>query len=45
MLSANVTSAAVGEVILITSSITQQPHNGISLLVNGSISRNPNFFD
>ena len=37
MLSANVTSATVGDVIMITSSISQQPHNGISLLINGSI--------
>ena len=43
MLSANVTAATVGDVIMISSSITQQPHNGISLLVNGSISRNSNF--
>ena len=44
MLSANVTATtAVGDVVMITSSMAQQPHNGVSLLVNGLISTNPNF--
>ena len=42
-LSANITTATVGDVIMIISSITQRPHSGISLLVNGSIARNEDF--
>ena len=37
------TTAVVGDVILITISIIQQPHSGISLSVNGSFVRNPGF--
>ena len=42
-LSANITTATLGDVIMIISSITQRPHGGISLLVNGSIARNVDF--
>ena len=42
-LSANATTAVVGDVIMITSSMVQRPHNGISLLVNGLIAANPDF--
>ena len=37
------TTAVVGDIIVITISIIQQPHSGISLSVNGSFVRNPDF--
>ena len=42
-LSVNVTAARVGDVVMIISDMIQQPHNGISLSINGLISTNPNF--
>ena len=42
-LSANATTAVIGDVVMITSSMMQQPHNGISLLINGLIAANPDF--
>ena len=41
-LSANATTAVVGDLVMITSIMVQGPHNGISLLTNGSIA-NPDF--
>ena len=37
------TTAVVGDIIVVTTSIIQQPHSGISLSVNNSFVRNPNF--
>ena len=42
-LSANTTTAVVSNVVMITGSMVQRPHNGISLLVNGLIAANPDF--
>ena len=42
-MSASMTIAVVGDVIVVTTSFIQQPHSGISLSVNGSLVRNPNF--
>ena len=42
-MSASMTKAVVGDVIVVTTTIIQQPHSGISLSVNGSFTRNPDF--
>ena len=42
-MSASKTTAVVGDIIMVNTSITQQPHGGISLSANGSFVRNPSF--
>lgn len=42
-ISINVSAVAVGGTVAITCSMEQIPHNGLSLLVNGSIGINPGF--
>ena len=41
-LSTNVTVVAVGGVVMIVSNMKQQPHNGISLFIDGVAYTNPN---
>ena len=42
-MSASTTTAVVGDIIVVTTSLIQQPHSGISLSVNESLFRNPGF--
>ena len=41
-ITANATTVVVGSVVMITCSITQRPHNGISLLTDEYITNSPN---
>ena len=42
-ISASMTTAVVGDIVVVTASIIQQPHSGISLSVNNSFVINPDF--